>query len=150
MLGFFLLAGCGTEPKTPRDPASTITESVKAFQGRDRAAWKQGVQTLVAEGAAVVPLLLPLLTHDHRGVREWVTHALGDLAPQDDRSIAALIGMLEDPDDYVCLKAARALGRIGPAAYEALPVLRSIAAKNQEALSGTAALAVDRIDPEPD
>lgn len=97
-----------------------------------------------------MPRLLPLLKHEHRGVREWVVHALGDLAPQDREAIQALVAMLDDPDDYVVIKAARALGKIGPAAYEGLPALRKLAITNTEALSGTAALAVDRIDPVPD
>ena len=108
------------------------------------------MDSIVALGSDATPQLLPLLKHEHRSVREWVVHALGDLAPQDMPSIRAVTAMLEDPDDYVVIKAARALGRIGPAAYEALPELRKLAITNTEALSGTAALAVDRIDPVPD
>lgn len=145
-----LTAGCGeTTPPAP-DHDAGIAEAVAAFQEPRRAAWKRGVEQLVALGPGAVPKLLPLLEHEHRSVREWTAHALGDLAPQDRASIDALIRSLDDPDDYVCIKAARALGRIGPAAYPALPVLTKLAIANQEALSGTAALAVDRIDPHPD
>ena len=68
-----------------------------------------------------------------RGVREWSAHALGDLAPQEDGVVRALVLSFEDTDDYVRWKAARALGNIGPRAAMALPLLRVSAEAESDA-----------------
>ncbi len=100
-----------------------------------------------------VDWLLSLLRHENRGVREWSTHAMGDIAPQRKDVVDALVVSFQDDDDYVRWKAARALGNIGPLAAVALPMLERTANtepdQEVEVVRATAIKAVGQIKSSP-
>ena len=105
---------------------------INELQVPDPAHWRATVAEIVAQGPSMVPVLIDALGHEHRAVREGAAHALGDLRRESAPAIDALIVAFEDPDDFVRWKAARALGRIGPAAARAIPVLTPAAESQQE------------------
>ncbi len=116
---------------------TTPTVDLEAIQSdlvaTNRLRWERGIKQLVDGGAAHVSRWSSWLTHENRAVREGVAHALGDIAPQDESIVDALIKAFDDTDDYVRWKAARALGRIGKPAKKALPMLRIAANAEREA-----------------
>jgi HEAT repeat protein len=127
-----LLLGLGGEP-TARPWRGLDRETVlAAFLSPEPARVQEALRVLRRTRPAPVDWLLQLIVRPERGAREWAAHALGDLAPPDDRVVGALMRAFEDPDDYVRWKAARALGRIGAPARRALALLEQAANAEQE------------------
>ncbi len=146
---FLLLVGCGSpevEVAAPPEPltveARARIRSVLASADPDEV---KAALAEIARAAPSIPWLLEGLLDSNRGVREWSAHALGDLAPQDDGVVRALVVSFEDKDDYVRWKAARALGNIGPRAAMALPLLRVAAETETEVLQAASQKAVRQI-----
>ncbi len=163
MLGLVLLAscgaGCGADPRTagrgsgagetaldaPAARAALLEALASPRAGEHRAA----VARIAAWSPPDIEWLLSLLVHPHRGVREGVAHALGDLAPDDPRVGPALLAAFEDPDDYVRWKAARALGRLPRLPPGAAAALRAAAeaAQETEVVRAAARTALERHAP---
>lgn len=85
-----------------------LQENIAAFEGRPVRAW-----------------LEDLSSEDRTAVRD-AFEALGTMGPANDDAVPELAKALRDPNPLVRAGAARALGRIGPAARPALPALESI------------------------
>ncbi|MDA1195948.1 MAG: HEAT repeat domain-containing protein [Planctomycetota bacterium] len=150
------LAGCGPdEPgagvtSPPAAPVALTQEQLDAMRVTFASPKPAAVERALKRIAAAEPptaWLLEGLLHPDRGVREWSAHALGDLAPQDDGVVRALVLSFEDVDDYVRWKAARALGNIGPRSAIALPLLEAAAEAEHEVevVRAASARAVEQI-----
>jgi HEAT repeat protein len=62
------------------------------------------------------------------------------------QDVARFVGLLKDKDENVRMLAAKALGKMGPAAKEALPALKEVAEKDADPdVRGVAKYAMDRI-----
>ncbi len=150
LLPAFGLAGCGDDPVPGPPPPEPLTSAAcDALRADFASADKPRIDAaLLRIQAAAPPLdwLLEGLLDDDRGVREWSAHALGDIAPQDDRVVRALIVSLQDKDDYVRWKVVRALGNIGPRAKLALPLIKETVASSQEILRASGEKAIRQIE----
>jgi HEAT repeat protein len=101
------------------------------------------------EGNEVVPALIKTLKHDKRVVvRKMVALVLGDLPPQGQEAILALIEVLPDSDEGLRRRAAVALGQFGSLAKSAVPALRLALEDSDEGVRSFAATALAMIDPE--
>lgn len=144
-----LFVACGPQPPAPSDfseaeRAALLVELASVRASDHRAA----VEKIVAWAHPDLPWLCALLQHDHRGVREGVAHALGDLSPRDPEVVRALLRAFEDADDYVRWKAARALGNIGdvPIAVRERLQQAAKAERETEVVRAAAQRAVEQID----
>lgn len=70
------------------------------------------------------------------------------LIPNQEAFIDNMIQKLTDPDYTVRCCAARALGRIGPAAMKAVPALSCVRCDSNTRVQASATLALQRIDPD--
>ena len=133
LLALLCLGFAACSPNTSPAPSAFDLKAIHSdLVATNQLRWKRGVARLVAGGTANITKWSAWLSHENRGVREGVAHALGDLAPADATIVDALIVAFDDDDDYVRWKAARALGRIGRTAKKALPMLRVAALADRE------------------
>jgi hypothetical protein len=93
---------------------------------------------------AAAPVLLELIRSDSPSVRTDAVWGLAQTNPPPGEAVRAVIGALDDSNCFVRNNAMVALGRMGPAARDAVPALVRLWEK-AEYLAGDA---LQRIDPE--
>ena len=97
----------------------------------------------------VLEVLIEFLEHGNQVFRNAAAEGLRDLGSKSAPATAALIVAANDPFIWVRLKAIETLGLIGPEASEAIPVLKDIAASEDDTVAHTAQLALESIDSPP-
>ncbi len=85
------------------------------------------------------------LSSSDRTVRGWGAGNLARLDPYDEESLAAIIKLLDDPDDWVRVNAAGAVRNFGRLAEPAIPALQRCAQSSNEQLSKVAAESLESI-----
>ncbi len=114
------LAEVGGDPKGYADLLATSLE--KGDEGTRIHALKELVR-LGVRAKTAAPALLKELQTGSSEVRIWAACALAKLVPEDPSSVRALLNILESGDQNTKRQALRALGEIGSAAEEVIPVL---------------------------
>ncbi len=97
----------------------------------------------------VVPLLLPLLSHDDYHFSQNAARVIGSFGPEAGAAVPTLITLLDQYPHY--LMAVHTLGRIGPGAKDAIPALLALfeRADPSRELRLAATVALNKIGPEP-
>jgi len=100
-----------------------------------------------------IPLLTNLLAEGNYNFRDRVYKAIGSMGPRAAAGVPALLKKIRQYDDFDSLDAIEALGRIGPAAMNAAPLLNKYFAdpkthkSEHPSVWHSAAVALARIDP---
>jgi HEAT repeat protein len=99
-----------------------------------------------ADGKDSLPAMRKLLKHDNRNLRLWTAIAIGKIDGSAD-VVPQLIEVLKtEPGYHIRRSSLDANCTIGPAAKDALPVLRKIAADAEDDLQDSAKDAILRIE----
>jgi HEAT repeat protein len=112
--------------------------AIKALKDTSATRRERALQVLARLGADAAPALPELVevikagTPQHKAEALYVVAAIGPKA--DATAVAAATAALADADPQVKMAAGYALGKIGPAAKEALPALTQLAASDDELL----------------
>lgn len=112
--------------------------AIKALKDPSPARRERALQVLARIGAAAAPATPELVevvksgTPVQKAEALYVFAAIGPKA--DAAAVAAVVGALADADPQVKLAAGYAVGKIGPAAKEALPALKQLAASDDDLL----------------
>ena len=107
---------------------------------------------LVLAGADPGPLFPRLLEVIRSGSKDmqsgavWASHALTELGPDAAPVLSAIIEELPKQRGLVLLNLTETLGKIGPSAREAVPVLRGLLKDEDEEVRGAAEKALGRIE----
>lgn len=126
-------------PRVAPDPADAVPALIALLSDPDMWANRQvaasGLAKIGRPAAqdAVPALARALATDDNHFVRESVVRSLRDLAVWNADAITALIEALDDPEDGVKREAAGQLSGLGERAHDAVPALRRLAEREEEA-----------------
>src|SRR5262249_52211218 len=99
----------------------------------------QVLSELGPQGKAAVPGLIKVLGDRNKGLREFASRILADMAPD---SVPALVETLSHGNERVKVMTAGTLERIGPRANDAMPALRTMRGQGPLALRYAAARAL--------
>jgi HEAT repeat protein len=124
------------------DPDKIVAADAWGFVMEAKSSWK-----------VIVPALVQLLTNPSLEHRRNAACALGEIATPTPQSVAGLIAALADDDQDLVTYAVLALGRMGPPAKDATPVLLELYrrpgnATAEEQIRDLAGEALKKIDPE--
>ena len=108
----------------PPEPQITIPIFENAFKDADATTVRHALDALATLGAPAVPNLISIL-EKHKELRPEIACVLGQMGPVAAPATDALAKLTGDDNLSVATEAALALGRIGPAAKGAVPVLYS-------------------------
>ena len=129
---------------TPAVPALKTALGDKRENVRASAAYALG--EMGPDAADAVDTLIPLLTDASHEVRRHATSALGMIQVPAEKTVPALIDVLENREDPdLGFFAAQALTRIGPAAATAIPTLTAALQSESAYVRGFSAEALSRI-----
>jgi ribosomal protein S20 len=136
-------------PKLSEVPKNLETlKNSKSAQDRAYAAEQLGLRGQVRATdvkAAVDPLLEAVKSDDSPNVRKAAAKAIGQIAPDADKAVPALMDALKDTSKDVRMSAALALAAFGAEARPALPALRELAQEKDKRLSKAAKMAIKSI-----
>jgi outer membrane protein assembly factor BamB len=104
------------------DPAAALLDAAEA----DAAVREEAAALLARIGASAAPAVTKLLASDDRRVRWWAIGVLMEYGPGAKPATAELIRIARTGNQWFQAKAAQALGRIGPDARAAVPVLAAM------------------------
>jgi HEAT repeat protein len=144
------------------DVRSSAIASLRAFGPLDKAevpalgpalrsSWREvrafAVTALAKAGAEAVPLLLEALADKELAIRKSAVDALGELRAA--KAVPALTEAFpKETDSQLRQSIARAFGKMGPEAKDAVPALSKVLTEKDSALRREAALALGAIGPD--
>jgi HEAT repeat protein len=149
------------------DAAPALADALKDQNARVRVRASIALAKIGPRATAAVPALIQALSDnlDWLSPREYAARALGEIGPEAGEAVPALTRVLTESDAAAEAKpastrerwrgyhaqmraaAAEALGKIGPEAKEAVPVLREALEDKDEGVRQAAAEALQRIQP---
>lgn len=123
---------------------TTVVEKLFVFARRGRTEAQVVGVVLLRSGSQAVPFLVDLLGDEKVWLRDWAGHMIVQLGTE---SVPGLcVRLRESTDPAECAEIARLLGKIGPPAIEAVPLLKEMAAgASDPVLRGILVRALERI-----
>jgi len=124
-------------------PQTTIPLVVKLLSDSDPTVAARALSSISDGGVEVIPALSAAL--EQREARYWACLALGEMGPQAQAAVPALIKALDDDRPEVRLQAAIALGEIGPDAKPAASTIIKLIDDSFPSVRAAAIFALGRI-----
>ena len=134
-----------------KEGSGTVTPELARIAASDNRQASMAAFNILEKQPAedVVPLLLPLMSHDDYHFSQNAARVIGNFGPEASAAVPTLITLLDHYPQY--LMAVHTLGRIGPGAKDAIPALLALFERSDPSreLRLAATVALIKIGPEP-